>query len=95
MRRDSPWRRSTHQTPLGLMRMPAHRSWASVALFEDARRDRDDVVLRAAGPEGDEIEVAGESEEDAWGPWQSRSRRSVRTVGPVTDGAADDLRPLA
>ena len=35
-------------------------------LFEDPRRDRDDLVLRATGPEGDEIEVSGGSTEEAW-----------------------------
>jgi hypothetical protein len=33
---------------------------------EDPRRDCDDVVLRATGPEGDEIEVSGATTEEAW-----------------------------
>jgi hypothetical protein len=28
-------------------------------LFEDPRHERDGLILRATGPEGDEIEVAG------------------------------------
>ena len=35
-------------------------------VFEDARRDHEDLVLRATGPDGDEIEVAGRTTEDAW-----------------------------
>ena len=35
-------------------------------LFEDPRRERDDLILRATGPEGDEIEVAGATAEEAW-----------------------------
>ena len=35
-------------------------------LFEDARRYRDDLILRATGPLGDEIEVSGGNDEDAW-----------------------------
>ncbi len=34
-------------------------------LFEDPRRERDDLILRATGPEG-EIEVAGATAEEAW-----------------------------
>ena len=35
-------------------------------LFEDPRRDGDDLVLRATSSNGDEIEVAGATAEDAW-----------------------------
>ena len=35
-------------------------------LFEDPRRDHDDLVLRATSAEGDEIEVAGATAEEAW-----------------------------
>jgi hypothetical protein len=35
-------------------------------VFEDPRRYRDDLILRATGPDGDEIEVSGGSTEDAW-----------------------------
>ena len=34
-------------------------------LFEDARRQTDDRILRATGPDGDEIKVAGRTSEDA------------------------------
>ncbi len=30
-------------------------------LFEDPRRERDDLILRATGPEGDEIDLAGDA----------------------------------
>jgi hypothetical protein len=35
-------------------------------LFEDPRRQGDDLILRASGPDGDEIEVSGRTAEDAW-----------------------------
>jgi hypothetical protein len=35
-------------------------------VFEDARRDHGDLILRATGPDGDEIEVAGRTTEEAW-----------------------------
>ena len=35
-------------------------------LFEDQRRERDDLVLRATGPDGGESEVAGATAEEAW-----------------------------
>ena len=35
-------------------------------LFEDARRQGDDLILRATGPDGDEIEVLGHTSEEAW-----------------------------
>jgi hypothetical protein len=35
-------------------------------VFEDPRRYRDVLILRATGPDGDEIEVSGESTEEAW-----------------------------
>ena len=35
-------------------------------LFEDARRERDDLILWATGPDGDEIEISGLNAEEAW-----------------------------
>ena len=35
-------------------------------VFEDPQRYRDDLILRATGPNGDEIEVSGGTTEDAW-----------------------------
>ena len=35
-------------------------------LFEDPRRYRDDLILRATGPDGSELEVSGRSTEEAW-----------------------------
>ena len=35
-------------------------------LFEDPRRLGDDLILRATGPDGDEIEVSGRTTEEAW-----------------------------
>jgi hypothetical protein len=35
-------------------------------LFEDARRQGDELILRATGPDGDEIEVSGRNTEEAW-----------------------------
>ncbi len=35
-------------------------------VFEDPRRDHEDLVLRATGPDGDEIEVAGRTTAEAW-----------------------------
>lgn len=35
-------------------------------LFEEPRGDGDQLILRASGPNGDEIEVAGQDAEQAW-----------------------------
>jgi hypothetical protein len=35
-------------------------------VFEDPRRDHEELVLRATGPDGDEIEVAGRTTAEAW-----------------------------
>ena len=35
-------------------------------VFEDPRRERDLLILRATGPRGDEIEVSGATTEEAW-----------------------------
>jgi hypothetical protein len=35
-------------------------------LFEDPRRQGDDLILRATGPDGDEIELSGRTAEEAW-----------------------------
>ena len=35
-------------------------------LFEDPRRERDDLVLKATSAKGDEIEVSGPTAEEAW-----------------------------
>jgi hypothetical protein len=35
-------------------------------LFEDPRRQGDDLILRPTGPEGEEIEVSGRTSEGAW-----------------------------
>jgi len=39
---------------------------ASVVALEGPRRCHDDLILRATGPEGDEVEVSGGTTEDAW-----------------------------
>jgi len=39
---------------------------ANLHLFEDPRRYRDDLILRATGPDGDEVGVSGGTTEDAW-----------------------------
>jgi hypothetical protein len=35
-------------------------------VFEDPRRYHDDLILRATGSDGDEVEVSGGTSEDAW-----------------------------
>ncbi len=55
-------------------------------LFEDPRRERDDLILRATGPEGDEIEVA---RLPRWVP----ARRTVLGAGREQQGRGEDHQP--
>ncbi len=51
-------------------------------LFEDARRQGDDLILRATGPDGDEIEVSGNTTEEAW----RAMAESLAALGEGRDG---------
>ena len=53
-------------------------------LFEDPRRDHDDLVLRATSAEGDEIEVSGPTAEEAW-------RAMAESLAALGRGAVDPV----
>ena len=48
-------------------------------LFDDARRQGDDLILRATGAEGDEIEASGRTTEEAW-------RAMPESLAALSDG---------
>ena len=52
--------------PGGRRKMAALANLPIGWMFEDPRRDRDDIVLRATSAEGNEIEVPGSTGEEAW-----------------------------
>jgi len=84
--------------------MTSHEACAKMAalanlpmgwVFETPRRFRDDLILRATGPAGDEVETSGGTAGEAWGAMArelaARGRGRMLPMADIRPGASRHL----